>query len=208
MLRIASHCFMAFLLLASCLAGGQQGPASGLFLVNQQVTVSGLPLRTASSKDDPAAVLLAAMETIFHDPDVCCGKNSVLQTAVLGADPLSLNDLSSKIQGRYVLDDGRRVILTAEYVPPSSINPAPIIASLAKNQAALVEWKSHLYVLYGAVFDEIRGRTPETGNVLAIHKLLLLDTRFSDARRETSLDREGNIQTDLQGLSILKLELQ
>jgi len=171
------------------------------------LTVSGLPLRTASSTD-PAAVLSAALETIFHDPDVCCGKNSALQAVVLGADPLSLNDLSNRIRGSYVLDDGRRVILTAEYVPPSSINPAPIIASLAKNQAALVEWKSHLYVLYGAIFDETRGRTPGTGNVLAIHKLLLLDTRFSDARRETSLDREGNIQTDLQGLLILKLEPQ
>lgn len=68
--------------------------------------------------------------------------------------------------------------------------------------------KSHLYVLYGAVFDEIRGRTPETNQILAIHKLFLLDARFSDARRETSLAREGNNQTDMQGLLILKLEPQ
>jgi hypothetical protein len=37
---------------------------------------------------------------------------------------------------------------------------------------------------------------------------LLLDTRFSDSRRETSIDRKGNGQTDLQGLLILKLEPQ
>jgi hypothetical protein len=203
-LKLPARWPLTLLLLASSFAHSQQDQSHGDFLVNQELRVGGLPLRTASSSD-PAAVLVAALETIFHDPDACCGKNSVLQAAALSADPLSLKDLSARIQGTYVLDDGRRIIITAEYVPPSSINPYQIIASLAKNRALLVEWKSHLYVLYGAVFDEIRGRTPETGQVLAIHKLFLLDARFSDARRETSLAREGNSQTDLQGLLILRV---
>jgi hypothetical protein len=206
-LKFPAYWSITLLLLASSFAHSQQDQSRGDFLVNQELRVSGLPVRTAASAD-PAAVLVAALETIFHDPDVCCGKNSVLQPAALSVDPLSLKDLGAKIQGRYVLDDGRRIAVTAEYLPPSSINPYQIIASLAKNQALFVEWKSHLYVLYGAVFDEIRGRTPETNQVLAIHKLFLLDARFSDARRETSLAREGNSQTDLQGLLILKLEPQ
>jgi len=200
-------CSLTLLLLAPFFAHSQQDQARGDFLVNQELRVSGLPVRAAASAD-PAAVLVAALETIIHDPDVCCGKNSVLQAAALSVDPLSLKELGTKIQGRYTLDDGRRIAVTAEYLPPSSINPFQIIASLAKNRALLVEWKSHVYVLYGVVFDEIRGRTPETNQVLAIHKLFLLDARFSDARRETSLDREGNKQTDLQGLLLLKLEPQ
>ncbi len=191
-------------MLASSFAHGQQDQSHGDFLVNQELRVGGLPLRAASSSD-PAAVLVAALETIFHDPGVCCGENSALHDAAHSVDPFSFKELSTRIQGRYVLDDGRRIIVAADYLPPSSINPYQIVASLVKNQALLVEWKSHLYVLYGAVFDEIRGRTPETGQVLAIHKLFLLDARFSDARRETSLDREGNSQTDLQGLLILRV---
>jgi hypothetical protein len=203
-LKLRLHCSIAVLLLASVLSRGQQSPSRGTFLPNQEVLVRGLPVRAASSTD-PAAVLVAALETIFHDPDVCCGKNSVLQAAVFSADPLSLKDLGTKIEGRHVLDDGRRILVAAEYLPPNAINPYQIIASLVKNQASLVEWKSHLYVLYGAVFDEIRGSTPETGRVVAIHKLLLLDTRFSDARRDTSFDQDGNSPTELQGLLLLKL---
>jgi hypothetical protein len=199
-LKFPAHCSIAFLLLASCLARSQE-TAPSVFLPNQELRVGGLPVRTAGSSD-PSAVLVAALETIFHDPDVCCGKNSALQGAALAADPLSLKDLSARMKGKYTLDDGRRIVVTSEYLAPGAITPYPIIDSLAKNQALLVEWKSHVYVLYGAVFDD--SRTPETGPVFAIHKLLLLDARFSDARRETSLDREGNSQTDLQGLLILK----
>ena len=82
----------------------------------------------------------------FTTPRLCCGKRSTLWSAALSADPHSLKDLGTRVQGRYSLGDGRRVTITVEFVPSSSINPSQLLAPLMRGQAALLEWKSHLYV--------------------------------------------------------------
>jgi hypothetical protein len=58
-----------------------------------------------------------------------------------------------------------------------------------------------LYVLYGAVFDELL--YPSGNRDYVIHKLLLLDKRFSDARREASFNRESDDWTKVSGLLTL-----
>jgi len=189
-------CFIAGLILISCFAVGQdQNP---LVHPNQEVRVNDLPLHTAQSADS-TAVLVAALETIFHDPDVCCGKNSALQDSGFSAGPLK--DLGARLAGKHYLSDGRPITVTAEYLSPASINPSQIIGPLKHQQAVLMEWDSHLYVLYGAVFDELL--YPSGNRDYVIHKLLLLDTRFSDARREASFNRESDDWTKVSGLLTL-----
>ncbi len=205
MTKIAVRTAMTLLLLASCLSHSQETPAPNRFRPNQEVRVSGLPAQTATARD-PAAVLKAALEIILHDPEVCCGNNSALQGAVLSADPLSFKDLSTRLQGKYDLDDGRRITVAADYVPASSINSSALLVPLLKNRASLVEWKSHLYVLYGAIFDEIHDSDED--RIFEIHTLYLLDPRFSDARRETTFDRKNVDSNELQSLLVLNLEPQ
>jgi hypothetical protein len=188
-------CSAMFLLLASCFAQSQ-----AVVLPNQELRVRGLPVCTASS-DDPAAVLVAALETIFHDPELCCGKRSTLWSAALSADPRSLKDVGARVQGRYSLGDNRRVMITAEYLPSSSIYPLQLLAPLMRGQAVLLEWKSHLYVLCGADFDEFRD--PMKASSFDIHKLLLIDVRFSDMRREVALDQKSIGPKELGGLLVL-----
>jgi hypothetical protein len=148
-----------FLLIASSLACGQQ-TAGPTFLANQEIRVTGLPARAASSTD-LSAVLSAALEMIFHDPDVCCGRNSALQAAALSTDTLSLTELAAKIEGKYTLDDGRRITITTEYLPPNAISPSKLLGPMKRNQASLIEWKSFPYVLYGAIFDEVQRLAPK-----------------------------------------------
>lgn len=198
--RIFFRCIV-FLLLASCLALGQE--ESSVVHPNQEVRVSDLPMHTAQSAD-ATAVLAASLETIFHDPDVCCGKNSALEDADLSAD--SLKELGGKLAGKHRLSDGRTLTVTAEYSSPDSINPNQIIGPLLRKQALLMQWDSHFYVLYGAVYDEIVFSGGHREYV--IHKLLLLDTRFSDARRETAFNRETDDWTKVQGLLRLAAEAQ
>lgn len=205
MTKIPAQALITFLLLASSFAHTQETPAQNRFRPNQEVRVSGLPPQTATARD-PGAVLKAALEIILHDPEVCCGNKSALQGAVLSADPLSFKDLSTRLQGKYDLDDGRHVTVTADYVPASSINSSALLLPLLKNQASLVEWKSHLYVLYGAFFDEIHDSDED--RVFEIHTLYLLDPRFSDARRETTFDRKNVDSNELQSLLVLNLEPQ
>jgi hypothetical protein len=205
MMKLPAHTAITLLLLTSCFVRSQETPAQNRFRPNQEVRVSGLAAQTATARD-PAAVLKASLETILHDPEVCCGNKSALQGAVLSADPLSFKDLSTRLQGKYDLDDGRRSTVTADYVPASSITSSALLLPLLKNRASLVEWKSHLYVLYGAFFDEIYDS--DEARIFEIHTLYLLDPRFSDARREATFDRKNVDSNELQSLLVLKLEPQ
>jgi hypothetical protein len=189
-------CCVVTLFLVSCFAVGQdQNP---VVHPNQEVRVNDLPVHTAQSADS-TAVLMAALETIFHDPNVCCGKNSALQD--IGFSASTLKDLAARLAGKHYLSDGRSITVTTEYVSPSSMNPSQIIGPLMHQQAVLMEWDSHLYVLYGAVFDELL--YPSGNRDYVIHKLLLLDTRFSDARREASFNRDSDDWTKVSGLLTL-----
>jgi len=205
MVRLFTFWSIAFLVLASGLAHSQQDiPPAHVFHPNQEVQVRSLRVRVASSAD-ATAVLAAAVETVLNDVELCCGKGSALQDTVLSANPLSLKDVSAKLDGRHLLNDGRPFSITAEYLAPDSINPDQIIASLSKNHALVMEWKSQLYVLYGAIFDETLDYSGERQYV--IHKLLLLDPHSSGRRRESVFNRETDNWKDVQGLLKLSVSI-
>jgi hypothetical protein len=195
--RLLMYWSIVFLVLAHGVVHSQQNihPAH-VFHPNQEVQVRGLRVRVASSPD-ATGVLAAAVETILNDPELCCSKESALQDAVRSANPASLKDVGAKLDGRHLLNDGRPFSVLAEYLAPDSINPDQIIASLSKDHALMMEWKSHLYVLYGAIFDETVDYSGERQYV--IHKLLLLDLR-SDRRGEPVFNRETDNWKDVQGL--------
>ena len=175
--------------------------ASAQFLQNQEVRVANLPLLTAPSAE-PSAVLATALETILPDRDVCCGKDSGLEDAVLSA-PSSLKELSAKLQGRHVLGDGLSIVVRAWYFPKSSLDPNLTITTLKNQQPMLLKWKSHIYVLYGATYDETR--TYDGGaSLFVIHKLWLLDPQYSDKRRETELNATDD-WTKIQGILALSV---
>jgi hypothetical protein len=123
------------------------------------------------------------------------------------ADPKSLMDVGDKLRGRQLLSDGRPITVTADYVTAASVNASLLISDLREKQALLMEWNSHLYVVYGVTFDE--SVDYDTGaRTDAIRKLLLLDMRFSDARREVAFDRFTDNWDKVQGLLLLKASPQ
>ena len=201
MARLRVLSVSAFLLSFSCLAQGQiDAPDSILwFHPNQEVRVAGLPALTAPSSAS-AAVLATALETVRHDQAVCCGKRSALEDAVLSA-PLSLKEAGARLQGRHLLSDGRPIVVRAEYVPQGSMSPGLILGALLEQHALLLEWKSHVYVLYGAIFNETRYSSG--ARQYAIVKLLLLDPRLSGERREIVFNRESDDWGEVQGLLTL-----
>lgn len=198
--RLLCFFVLCVITLASTTARGQEG-SSSVFLPNQEIRVANLPSLTAPSAHR-SAVFATALETVLHDKAVCCGKDSALEDVALYATlsaPLSLKELSTKLQGRHLLSDGQPVMVSADYIPHDSINPSLIVNTLREQHAPLIEWKSHLYVLYGALFDETRDSSSGV-RAYAIHKLLLLDLRFSDQRREAVFDRETDDWGQMQGL--------
>jgi hypothetical protein len=193
-------CGSVLLSLASCLAFGQETPGGWkVYRPNQEVRVPQLPQLMARTHD-LSDVLLTSLDIVFHDPGVCCGKDSALEDRALTADPLSLKEIASKIRGRQLLSDGRPITISAELLPtsPSLDISWQIVGLLKDKQALLLVWNSHLYVLHGVVFDEVGSE--DGSSAYMIHKLLLLDTRYSDSRREVTFNRDTDDWGKVQGV--------
>jgi len=179
-----------------CFAYGQ------VYFPNQEVRISEQPALTAKTTN-PSDVLAASVEISFRDKEVCCGKNSALGDSVQAADPMSLKDVSDKLQGRHLLSDGRPIMVTAEFWPAAAINSGQLVSALTEKHAPLMEWNSRLYVVYGVIFDTTADYSSGS-RVDAIHKFLLVDARFSDERRQVSFDRLSDDWGKVQGLLMLK----
>jgi hypothetical protein len=181
-----------------CVAYGQT-----YYSPNQQVRIHDLLQVTARSRHG-SDVLAASVEIVFQDREVRCGKDSALEDRILMADPKSLQDVGDKLRGRQLLTDGRPIMVTADYAPAASVDASLLIGDLRKKQPLLMEWNSHLYVIYGVIFDE--SVDSSSGITDAIHKILLLDPRYSDARREVVFDRLTDDWASVQGVLVLKAE--
>lgn len=172
----------------------------------QEVSVANLPALTAQSTHS-SDVLATALEIIFNDKEICCGKNSALQDSVQSANPKSLKDIAAKLQGRHLLSDGRPIKITTEYLTPSEVSAGHLIAMIQSQHAPLMVWNSHLYVVSGVTYVET---VDYSANVVAyaVHKFLLQDVRYSDSRRTVMFDRLTGDAAAVQGLLFLQASAQ
>jgi hypothetical protein len=194
-MRVAASC-----LALGCVACGQTYPSI------HDVRVEGLASLMARTQD-PSDVLLSSLDTIFHDREICCGKDSALEDSALRADPKSLKNIAMKLQGRHLLSDGRPIVVTAEYIEPDKINAGLLIAALRAKHALLMEWNSRWYVCYGVTYRQ--DYDPDAGGASdTILKFLLLDTRYPDSRREVAFDRETDDWNKVQGMLFLESKPQ
>jgi hypothetical protein len=167
---------------------------------DQELQVHDLPLLTARSPHS-ADVLLTSLDTIFHNHEICCGKDSALEDSAGAADPKSLKDVASKLQGRQHLGDGRPIMVNATYLTPDAVNAGLLVGWFLNQHAALMRWNSHVYVVHGIVYMWIASSNGDSGTSesTAIHKFLLWDTRFSDSRRELVFNRDTDDLSKVEG---------
>jgi len=185
------------------------GPAYAQVLnTDLEVHVSGLPSLMARTHE-LTDVLPTSLDTILHNRSICCGKDSALEDSVAGADPSSLKDVAAKLQGRHLLSDGRPIQVTAEFWPSNEINSGSVVGALNGQNALLMSWNSHLYVVYGAVYQWIWfGATDSGAAETSIHKFLLLDTRYSDSRRHVEFNRLTDDLSKVQGMLLVQIRTQ
>jgi len=200
-------CGIVLRLILPCLALGCAASAQ-VFNQDQELNVHNLPTlmaKTAHSSD----VLLTALDTVIHDREVCCGRDSAFEDAAQAADPKSLKDLATKLDGRHLLGDGRPIKVTAEFLPPDQVNSGKVITAIMNQHALLMEWDSHVYVVHGVVFQwEWFGGEEGAQAVTVIRKFLLWDVRYSDTRREVVFNRETEDANRVQGLLFVDWKLQ
>jgi len=198
MFRLLTKLTLPYLALG-CLAYGQ------IPYLDTEVQVHGLPSLVARTHD-PSDALLTSLDTVFHDREVCCGKDSALEDSALAADPKSLKEIASKIEGRHLLGDGRPIMVTTEFLAPDQVNSGHLITMISNQHAALMIWNSHLYVVHGLVY--FWTGDSDSSPYTEIHKLLLLDARYSDSRREVVFTRGVDDADKVQGLLFLQFKPQ
>jgi hypothetical protein len=181
---------LAFAILTSC--GFAQ-------LVNQEqeLEVRNLPTLMARSHD-PMDVLLTSLDTILHDHDVCCGKDSSLADSLEAADAKSLKDVADRIQGRHLLSDGRPIMVTTNYLSPTEANAGVLTTQILNQHPAIMQWNSHLYVVHGVTYYWVSDG--QGGSYPVLLKLFLTDTRYSDSRREVTLTNGTDDFSKVQGI--------
>lgn len=199
-------CCGLLLCLVFPLAYAQDNPAGyPTFRTNLEQHVPNLPALTARTRDR-SDVLLTSLDIIFHNHEICCGRDSALEDSAQQADPRSIKDIVAKLQGRHLLGDGRPIMVSVTDMTSDGTNPAPIVDALTNRQALLLMWKSHLYVLVGALYDEAYYQ--DNSRTDTVNKLYLLDTRYSDTRRNVTFTRTKDDWNDVQGLLLLSISTQ
>ena len=194
------------LCLVFSLAYGQDNPGGyPTFRPNLELHVPNLPALTARTRDR-SDVLLTSLDIIFHNHEICCGRDSALEDSAQQADPRSIKDIAAKLQGRHLLGDGRPIMVNVTDMTSSGTNPAPIVDALTNRHALLLMWKSRLYVLVGALYDE--GYDQYSSRIDTVNRLYLLDTRYSDSRRDVTFSRTKDDWNDVQGLLLLSFSTQ
>jgi len=194
--------FTAFLVFVCGMAAAQADRTDPVSWVhyNQEIRVADLPLLTAPSAD-PSTVLATALKTIVQCKNLCRPRDSALEEAAL-TGPQSLRDLSAALQGGHFWSDHPQAI-RAGYAAQGAIDPGFILTALLDHNPAMIEWKSHFYIVYGAIYDETlhySGRRE-----YAIHKFLLLDPRFSGDQRQAEFNRDTDDWGSVQGLMTLTM---
>jgi hypothetical protein len=196
--------FSAFLLIViSCAVNASSQDMPGGWVLtrpNQEVRVEPLPSIVADSKS-ASDVMLADVAIAVMDPNVCCGRKSALEDQADLPEGASLKELGEKLRGKHYLDSGEKIVVADYYWSGASVNAESIVNSLVEQNPLLMDWNGHLYVVYGAEFDEYAYSSGGIADV--IQKLLLVDSRYAGKRRYLSFDR----QTDDWGKVTGVLEL-
>lgn len=202
-----SRCSVALIVACMIAVWQAAGTAARGQVLNQdqEMQVHDLPSLMARSHD-PSDVLLTSLDTVIHDREVCCGKDSALEDSAQAADPKSLKDIAAKLDGRHLLSDGRPIHVTAQFVAPDSVGAGQVVSMIVNQHAPLIVWNSNLYVAYGVVFVWNTDQSGQTS--MYLHKLLLWDTRFSDSRRTVVYDRTTDDPAKVQGLLFLQADRQ
>jgi len=167
---------------------------------DQLAQVDHLP-SLAARTHDPSDVLLTSLHTIIRDDAICCDRDSALQDSAQAADPKSLKDVASKLEGRHLLADGRPIKVTTEFLTPDAVNSGHLIQMILDQHPPLMEWNSHVYVVHGVVYAwTASGSEDSTAVYTVIRKFLLWDTRYADSRRDVVFDRATDDPNKVQGL--------
>jgi len=120
----------------------------------------------------------------------------------------SYSELADKISHEYVLDDGRRFLLQAQYTAGPPLHIDPLVMAMREQRPLMVIWKSHAYVLTGVSYDEFIG--PNNARILELKELKLADPANGESvsfvrERDDSQEINGTMDVTVKSLQLYQM---
>jgi hypothetical protein len=120
----------------------------------------------------------------------------------------SYSELADKISHEYVLDDGRRFLLQAQYTTGPPLHIDPLVMAMREQRPLMVIWKNHAYVLTGVSYDEFIG--PNNSRILELKELKLADPASGGSvsfvrERDDSQEINGTMDVSVKSLQLYQM---
>jgi len=164
---------------------------------NQQATIEH-PQIVVAEKRCENWIWAAALDSVLKAKGSATGQEYQI-LRLYGGTPCtgvkSYSELADKISHEYVLDDGQRFLLQAQYTPGPPLHIDPLVMAMREQRPLMVIWKSHAYVLTGISYDEFIG--PNNSRILALKELRLADPASGGS---VSFVRERDDSQEINGM--------
>jgi hypothetical protein len=114
-----------------------------------------------------------------------------------------MDDLSKRISHDYVLLDGQKFRLVAQFHPGAPTQADPLIMSIRQDKPLMLLWRNRSYLLTGMSYDEY---IAPTGNkMFMVTELRLFDPAAEEGKREQNFIRDRDNPDDLNGILELSI---
>jgi hypothetical protein len=183
------------------LFGGNKQPPPGWMLRKQHIEMEGVQLKAADQTcenwswvagiTDMAAIGGARMDQQYL-VDRLYGGSVCLPSAG------DFDELAHRISHDYVLLDGQKFRLQAQFTPGAPTQADPLIMSIRQSRPLMMIWRSHAYVLTGMDYDEYI--SPAGNRMFMVRALKLFDPIAEEGKHEVVFSREQDNPDDLNGV--------
>lgn len=157
-----------------CLA---QHPPQFYVKDSQIAHIEGVKLVTAAQKCENWS-LAAGLEAMLKQQDVSLDQRfwvtRINGGEVCASELPSSDQLIRAVNGDFVLDDGRHVLLDLHYLPGAPANADGLIAALKQQKLSLLLLHDHVYYLTGATYNDYYDQSGK--HLFVITELHLSDT--------------------------------
>jgi len=110
----------------------------------------------------------------------------------------SFETIKNRIDGEYVLADGRHVRIEVRYRESLPESTDALMLPLAHGRPYLLWWKDQPYLVKGATWDELIYQTGQ--KLIEIKTLKMVNTLEKGAKRDVVFDREKDDTNDLSAM--------
>jgi hypothetical protein len=116
--------------------------------------------------------------------------------------PVSLQKISKLIDGKYVLDDGRKVLLESSTVSGVPTAVDPLIVATRSGRPLVFLWKGHPYLYVGMRYHEVIWATGQRD--YEVQEMKLLDPVAAPEKQAVSFNATKDDPADINGLLDIK----